>query len=69
MQLPITPAYAISDGQTIPHILVYIASPPSSGQTLFNLYLAVLGENLEGIRLFRDLDEKDLKVAAHVEQL
>ncbi|KIM52990.1 hypothetical protein SCLCIDRAFT_1223254, partial [Scleroderma citrinum Foug A] len=41
-QFPVTPAYAFMDyrsqGQTIPHVIVDIASPPTGGLSLFNLY-------------------------------
>ena len=44
-QFPVTPAYAFTDyrsqGQTIPHVIVDIASPPTRGLSLFNLYVAL----------------------------
>lgn len=55
MQLPVTSAYAITDyhsqRQTIPHD---IASPPSGGLSLFNVYVALCrSPGREGIRLLR----------------
>jgi ATP-dependent exoDNAse (exonuclease V) alpha subunit len=44
-QFPITGAYSFTDyraqGQTIPYVVVDIASPPTSGLSLFNLYVAL----------------------------
>jgi ATP-dependent exoDNAse (exonuclease V) alpha subunit len=44
-QLPLTPAYAFTDyhtqGQTIPHVIIDLATPPSGGLTLFNAYVAL----------------------------
>ncbi|KIM61897.1 hypothetical protein SCLCIDRAFT_120672 [Scleroderma citrinum Foug A] len=44
-QFPVTPAYAFtnyhSQGQTIPHIIVDIATPPTGGLNLFNLYVVL----------------------------
>ena len=44
-QFPMTPAYAFMDywsqGQTIPFIMVDIATPPMGGLSLFNLYVAL----------------------------
>ena len=44
-QFPMTAAYAFtnyrSQGQTISHVLVDIASPPTGGLSLFNLYVAL----------------------------
>lgn len=44
-QLPITAAYACTDyraqGQTLSSVIVDIATPPSGGLSLFNLYVAL----------------------------
>ncbi|KIM60689.1 hypothetical protein SCLCIDRAFT_1216599, partial [Scleroderma citrinum Foug A] len=44
-QFPVTPAYAFTDyrsqGQTILHVIVNIASLPTGGLSLFNLYVAL----------------------------
>lgn len=44
-QFPMTAAYAFTDyrsqGQTIPYVLVDIASPPTGGLSLFNLYVTL----------------------------
>jgi len=44
-QLPVTAAYAFTDyrsqGQTIPHVVVDIVTPPTGGLNLFNLYVAL----------------------------
>ena len=46
-QYPITAAYCFTDyrpqGQTIPRVIVDIASPPTGKLSLFNLYVALLG--------------------------
>ena len=72
-QFPITPAYSFTDyraqGQTIPYVVVDIASPPTSGLSLFNLYVALSrssGRNT--IRLLRDFDD-DTFLQAHVPEL
>ena len=72
-QYPITTAYSFTDyraqGQTIPHVVVDIASPPTSGLSLFNLYVALSrssGRNT--IRLLRDFDD-DTFLQAHVPEL
>lgn len=62
-QYPMTSAYAFTDycsqGQTIPHIIVDIARPPTSGLNLFNLYVALSrSSGHDTIRLLRDFDEK-----------
>jgi len=62
-QFAMTAAYAFTDyrsqGQTIPMVLVDIATPPPPGKlTLFNLYVALSrssGRNT--IRLLRDFDD------------
>lgn len=62
-QLAITGAYALTDyraqGQTIPFVLVDIASPPTGKLTLFNLYVALSrSHGRNNIRLLRDFDDK-----------
>jgi hypothetical protein len=62
-QLPVTPAYAFTDyrsqGQTISHSIIDIATPPSGGLTPFNVYVALSrGRGQDNIRLLRDFDEK-----------
>lgn len=63
-QLPLTAAYAFTDyraqGQTIPHVIVDIASPPSGSElTLFNIYVALSrSKGRQSIRLLRDFDER-----------
>ncbi|KAG0703258.1 hypothetical protein DFH29DRAFT_803763 [Suillus ampliporus] len=58
-QFPITAAYAFanyrSQGQTIPYVLVDIATPPTRGLNLFNLYVAL--SCTEDDRL-KELDEQ-----------
>ncbi|KAG2099649.1 hypothetical protein BD769DRAFT_1368344 [Suillus cothurnatus] len=54
-----TAAYAFTDyrsqGQTIPYVLVDIATPPTGGLNLFNLYVAL--SRTEDDRL-KELDEQ-----------
>ncbi|KAG1830514.1 hypothetical protein EV424DRAFT_1315396 [Suillus variegatus] len=54
-----TAAYAFTDyrsqGQTIPYVLVDIATPPTGGLNLFNLYVAL--SRMEDDRL-KELDEQ-----------
>ncbi len=62
-QFPITPAYAFTDyrsqGQTLPYVIVDIASPPTGTLSLFNLYVALSrSSGRETIRLLRDFDDK-----------
>jgi hypothetical protein len=44
-QLPLTPAYAFtnyrSQGQTLPYVLIDLATPPTGGLTHFNAYVAL----------------------------
>ncbi|KAG8792528.1 hypothetical protein FRC12_005844 [Ceratobasidium sp. 428] len=61
-QLPITAAYAFTDyrsqGQTIAHVIVDIARPPSGGLAPFNAYVALSRSSGRGsIRLLRDFDD------------
>jgi len=63
IQLPITGASAFTDyraqGQTIPYVIVDIASPPSSRLSLFNLYVALSrSSGRSTIRLLRDFDDE-----------
>ena len=62
-QFPMTAAYAFTDycsqGQTIPYVLVDIATPPTRGLNLFNLYVALSRSSSRStIRLLHDFDEK-----------
>ena len=63
-QLPLTAAYAFTDyraqGQTIQHVIVDIASPPTGSElTLFNIYVALSrSKGRQTIRLLRDFDER-----------
>lgn len=64
-QLPMTAAYAFTDyrsqGQTIPCVIVDIATPPGGGLTLFNIYVALSrSSGRETIRLLRDFDPEVL---------
>lgn len=67
MQLPVTPGYAFTDyrsqGQTISHVIVDLARPPSGNRlTNFNYYVALSrSSGRETIRLLRDLDISVLK--------
>ncbi|KAF8673089.1 helicase family, partial [Rhizoctonia solani] len=62
-QFPITPAYAFTDyraqGQTIPAVLVDIATPPTGGGlNAANIYVALSrSSGRKTIRLLRDFDE------------
>ena len=61
-QLPLTAAYAFTDyrsqGQTIHHAIIDIASPPTGTLTPFNIYVALSRcRGRDGIRLLRDFDE------------
>ncbi|PSS08934.1 hypothetical protein PHLCEN_2v3424, partial [Hermanssonia centrifuga] len=72
-QYPITPAYAFTDyraqGQTLPYVVVDIATPPSGTLSLFNLYVALSrSSGRQTIRLLRDFDEK-LFMQAHDAEL
>lgn len=72
-QYPMTPACSFTDyraqGQTIPYVLIDIATPPTGGLNLFNLYVALSrssGRNT--IRILRDFDDEVFK-KAHVPEL
>lgn len=63
---PITAAYTFTDyrsqGQTLPHVIIDIASPPTGTLTLFNLYVALSrSSGRDSIRLLRDFDENLFK--------
>jgi hypothetical protein len=65
-QFPMTAAYAFTDyrsqGQTISHVLVDIASPPTGGLSLFNLYVALSrSSGCSTIHLLRDFDDDTFK--------
>lgn len=74
-QFPITAAYTFtnyrSQGQTIPYVIVDIASPPSGTLSLFNLYVALSrSSEQQTIRLLRDFDERIfMKVTSHSSEL
>ncbi|CEL56332.1 hypothetical protein RSOLAG1IB_11903 [Rhizoctonia solani AG-1 IB] len=63
LQYPITPAYAFTDyrsqGQTIPAVIVDIATPPTgSGLSLANIYVALSrSSGRKTIRILREFDE------------
>ena len=72
-QFPITGAYAFTDyraqGQTIPYVVVDIATPPTSGLSLFNLYVALSrSSGRDTIRLLRDFDDETF-LQGHVPEL
>jgi len=72
-QYPITTAYCFTDyraqGQTIPRVIVDIASPPSGKLSLFNLYVALSrSSGRETIRLLREFDDK-IFLEAHEPEL
>jgi len=47
-----------SQGQTIPYVIIVIASPPSGKLSLFNLYVALSGSfGRETIRLLGEFDD------------
>ena len=68
LQYPVTAAYCFTDyrsqGQTIPCVIIDIASPPSSKLSLFNLYVALSRSfGRETIRLLLSGLEPGLTVA------
>lgn len=72
-QFPITGAYSFTDyrsqGQTIPFVVIDIATPPTSGLSLFNLYVALSrSSGRDTIRLLRDFDDNTF-LQAHVPEL
>ena len=69
-QFPITGAYSFTNyraqGQTIPYVIINITSPPTSGLSLFNLYVALSrSSGRDTIRLLRDFDD-GMFLQAHV---
>jgi hypothetical protein len=61
-QFPITPADTFTDyrsqGQTISHVNIDLASPPSGSLTPFNVYVALSrSAGHSTIRLLRDFDD------------
>ncbi|KAI0633924.1 hypothetical protein C8Q77DRAFT_1033032, partial [Trametes polyzona] len=73
-QFAITPAYAFTDyraqGQTISHVIIDIARPPSGRPlNLFNLYVALSrSSGRETVRLLRDFDDNTF-MAPHSAEL
>ncbi|KAF8574219.1 hypothetical protein K439DRAFT_1373013 [Ramaria rubella] len=63
IQLPLMAAYAFMDyrlqGQTIPHVIVDIGTPPSGGKlSMFNLYVALSrSSGQETVWLLRDFNK------------
>ena len=62
-QFPITGAYSFTDyrsqGQTIAHAIIDIASPPTGKLSLFNLYVALSrSSGRDSLRLLRDFDDR-----------
>jgi hypothetical protein len=74
-QFPVTAAYAFTDyrsqGQTIPHVIVDIRTPPPPGTlTLFNLYVALSrSSGRSTIRLLSNFDDKIFLQAHDMELL
>ena len=73
-QFSITAAYAFTDyrsqGQTISYVLIDIATPPSGGLNLFNLYVALSRSSERStIRLLRDFDDELFKKRHSLEPL
>ena len=72
-QYPITAAYCFTDyrsqGQTIPRVIVDIASPPTGKLSLFNLYVALSrSSGRETIRLLREFND-EIFLEAHEPEL
>jgi len=68
-QYPITATYCFTDycsqGQTIPHVVIDIASPPSGKLSLFNLYVVLSrSSGQETVRLLQDFDD-DIFLEVH----
>jgi hypothetical protein len=62
-QYPITAAYWFtyyrSQGKTLPYIIVDIATPPTSGLDLFNLYVTLsCSSGRSTIQILRNFDNK-----------
>jgi len=73
LQLPVTAGYTFTDyhsqGKTIQHVIVDIASPPTGTLNLFNLYVALSrSAGRHSIRLLRDFDDRIFK-REHDQQL
>jgi hypothetical protein len=73
LQFPLTAAYAFTDyhaqGQTIPYVIVDVASPPTGTLSIFNLYVALSrSAGWHSIRLLRDFDSRLFK-RKHDQQL
>ena len=73
-QYPMTAAYGFTDyrsqGQTISHVVVDIATPPIGGLSLFNLYVALSRSSGRAtIRLLRDFDDKPFQVSHSLDLL
>jgi hypothetical protein len=73
-QFPMTAAYAFTDyraqGQTLPYVIIDIASPPTGKLTLFNLYVSLSrSSGRSTIRLLRDFDESLFRMGHDVELL
>ena len=72
-QFPITGADSFTDyraqGQTIPYVIIDIAPPPTSGLSLFNLYVSLSrSSGRETIRLLRDFED-EMFLQAHEPEL
>ncbi|KIK15047.1 hypothetical protein PISMIDRAFT_42160, partial [Pisolithus microcarpus 441] len=72
-QFPMTVAYAFTDyrsqGQTLQSVIVDIATPPSGGLNLFNLYVALSrSPGRTQLRLLRDFDYS-IFLKAHCSEL
>ncbi|KIK21826.1 hypothetical protein PISMIDRAFT_103327 [Pisolithus microcarpus 441] len=72
-QFPITAAYAFTDyrsqGQTLQSVIVDIATPPSGGLNLFNLYVALSrSPGRSQLRLLRDFDN-NIFLKSHCNEL
>jgi hypothetical protein len=62
-QLPLTPAYAFTDyrsqGQTLPYVIVDLATPPTGGLTQFNAYVALSrSQTRSTARLLRNFEDR-----------
>ncbi|KAF9471634.1 hypothetical protein BDN70DRAFT_869107 [Pholiota conissans] len=54
----------IALGQTLPHVIIDVASPPTGRLTLFNLYVALSrSTGRKTIQLLRDFDDELFKTA------
>ena len=72
-QFPITGADSFTDyraqGQMIPYVIIDIAPPPTSGLSLFNLYVSLSrSSGRETIRLLQDFDD-EMFLQAHEPEL